>query len=78
MFGYNTYYSDRWPTRDHIIPFKMFFLMLRAGGHVEAATQLIQTLATAHGGAMLWSGKDSFKIKSQTRALIRNANPEAL
>jgi hypothetical protein len=52
----------------------MFFLMLRAGQHVAATEQLIATLAAAHGMAMVWNGKDA-KVKSQTRELIKDANP---
>lgn len=71
------YYNDRWKTRDHVIPYKMFWMMLNAAGHVEAREQLQQALAVAHGTAISQSGKQG-KVKAHTRRLMRAANPERL
>lgn len=76
-YGHDLYYSERWGTRDRIIPFKHFFLLLNALGNVNAAHQLQAVFATGHGYALAQSGKDA-KVRTQTRNLIRAANPEVL
>ena len=78
QFGHDYFFSPkRWKTRDGVIPFRHFFLMLRALDHLNAAQQLQDGFATAHGVAMVWDGKDS-KVRSHTRRLVSDANPEAL
>lgn len=76
-YGHDFFFNQRWPTRDHIIPFKHFFVMLNALGYVNAAEQLQDVFAVGHGLAMVWNGKEA-RVKSQTRRLIRGANPEVL
>jgi len=77
VYGYETLYNQKWQTRDHMIPFKHFFLLLNALGHVSAAEQLRDVFAVSHGIGLIWNGKDA-KVRSQTRKLVRSANPEVI
>jgi len=70
-------HNKRWPTRDNVIPFKHFFLLLNALSHLVAADQLRDAFAVSHGVSLIWNGKDA-KVKSHTRKLIRAANPEVI
>jgi hypothetical protein len=60
-----------------VIPFRHFFLLLNALGHIMAAEQLRDVFAVAHGIQLVWNGKDA-KVKVQTRKLVRAANPEVI
>lgn len=53
----------------------MFFLLLEAMSHTEAAERLHLAQAVAHGAAMAMNGKDA-KVKNHTRMLARAAYPE--
>lgn len=77
-YGHDFYWSKRWQTRDNVIPFKLFYMMLNAGAHLEAADQLKHMFAHAHAKALVGGGKNKGRIRAQTRSLIRAANPEVL
>lgn len=61
-------------TRDGVIPFKLFLLLLSNVDHIEAEGELQGARSTALGIGLAMNGKDS-KVKLATRSLIRRAYP---
>lgn len=73
--GWHVYHNPRWPTRDHVIPIRLFGLLDAVGEHVRAAEKLQLVEAVAHGTAVANNGKDS-AVRSMTDRLTRFAYPE--
>lgn len=74
-YGWNTWYNDRWPTTDKIIPFRLFNLFAASLESVLGAEQLQLAQSTAQGISMAFSGKDQ-RVKSSLRSLQRIGYPE--
>lgn len=68
-------YRGSWPTRDGVIPWKLFALYSEAIGPALLAEQLQDTRAVAHGIALSLSGNEP-KVKAATDKLIKQAYPE--
>lgn len=69
------YYRRGWPTRDGVIPHKLFTLLLRAIDGIEAGEQLRMAQSIAVGIALAIDGKSS-KTKNAVRKITRRAFPE--
>ena len=76
FWGAGLYYNrERWDTRDGVIPFRVFYVLMDAMDAVDAGEQLRDAMAHAHGQAIAENGKDS-KVRSQTRRMMRRADPK--
>lgn len=64
-----------WPTRDGVIPHKLFVLFLRTLESIDAGAELQDARAAALGIALAMDGKGS-KTKSAVRKLTKRAFPE--
>jgi hypothetical protein len=69
------YYRVGWPTRDGVIPHKLFVLFLRTLESLDAGTELQSARSAALGIALAMDGKDS-KTKSAVKKLSKRAFPE--
>lgn len=69
------YYRRGWPTRDGVIPQKLFVLFLRTLESLDSGDELQGARAAALGIALAMDGKGS-KTKSVVRKLTKRAFPE--
>lgn len=69
------YYRSGWPTRDGVIPHKLFVLYLRTLESLDAGAELQEARAAALGIALAMDGKGA-KTKSAVRKLTKRAFPE--
>lgn len=75
FYGMDYYRSAIWPTRDQVIPFKVFALFEAAIGNVAAFEKLQMVQAVAHGYGIAMSGSSSL-VESQTKKLTAQAFPQ--
>lgn len=75
VYGEGTYCSDRWPTADKVIPFRLFCLMEATIANLTALEKLTMVQAVAHGAALAMGG-DTSGTRQATEKLSRLAYPE--
>lgn len=71
----DVFWSPKWPTRDHVIPYKLFFCLMHAMTNVAAAERYELVQGVAHGHVLATNPKDSTQ-RSAMRALIDRGFPE--
>jgi hypothetical protein len=71
------YYRSGWPTRDGVIPHKLFVLFIRMLESIDAGAELQDARAASLGIALALDGKGS-KTKSAVRKLSKRAFPEVV
>lgn len=78
LYGMDTYHNVAWPTRDHVIPFQLFYLMLGAIANLAAAEQLNAYYAALLAGAQVQGGEEGRAAREEAvRSLAALAHPEA-
>ena len=71
------YWAPQWRTPDGVIPYPLFFVLLRAIANVAAAEQLQDYFAGLLAAGQVWGGKDaSSSLQSAVRSLTALAYPE--
>lgn len=73
-YGADWYYSSRWPTPDHIVPWKTFYVFYGELEHLEAITRLTMVRSIGLGRAL--GAKKEMAITMAFKRLIREAHPE--
>jgi hypothetical protein len=53
FYGHDAWMNDRYPTRDKIIPFRLFLLMYQGIRHVQAFERISSTHSSFHALAMV-------------------------
>ena len=69
------YYRAGWPTRDGVIPHKLFVLYLRTLESLDAGAELQSARSAALGIALAMDGKES-KTQRAVKKLSKRAFPE--
>lgn len=70
-YGHDTYRNPYWPTADHIIPFKRFYVLYEAINATKAWEKLNAVSAHALGQAMTNGSKETaVKVQMQLDDLI--------
>ena len=71
------YHTGHWPTRDGVIPFKLFLLLSASVRHLSAEVELRLAHANAYGAVLAHgSTKSDPALRKYTRRLIRLAYPD--
>lgn len=72
----DTYRNPFWPTRDRVVPVRLFYPFLEAIGNVSAAEELQQYFATVLASAQVWAPEDKQgTIQRAVKALRAMAYP---
>jgi hypothetical protein len=78
LYGMDTYRNAVWPTRDQVIPFQLFYLMVGAIANLAAAEQLNAYYAALLAGAQVQGGEEGRASRDESvRSLAALAHPEA-
>lgn len=73
-----TWHNEHWATRDHVIPFRLFYVMLATLSNVTAADQLNTYYAALLAGAQIMGSTEGRSTRdAAVQALAKTAYPEA-
>jgi hypothetical protein len=76
FYGMDAWTNPTWPTRDRVIPFKLFFAMLIALTNIEAGEQVQAYHAALLAGAMIHGGEDGRATRERhVEQLLSRAYP---
>lgn len=71
------YNPGLWPTRDGVVPYRLFFQVVGDLNHLKARERFELVMGTAHAIALSIAGKKEVqRIKAMTRKLSKEAFPE--
>lgn len=77
FYGMEAYHHPRWPTRDHLIPFELFYAMLATAGAITAAEQYRHFHAARLAvGAVMASEEGRSNVQRAVDELVKLAFPE--
>lgn len=77
LYGYDTWQNAWWPTRDHVIPWKLFLVYCRGLARVRAGYQLEMAHAVTLGYVAARVPKEkAFRLRNSIRRLERFAAGE--
>lgn len=66
-----TYRNAGWPTRDRVIPIRLFFLMVEALAAIGAADELTQYYAGVLAHGQIWASAEGRQEITATVARLR-------
>lgn len=77
VYGSREFHDPRrWPTRDGVIPFLLFYRMVGAMANVRAAHQLVVYYAALLAGAQVTGGEEGHSQRDDAvRSLVETAYP---